>query len=242
MAQEVVRDIEVETKTVGEFVKELSEDKFLVPTFQREFEWDHSRLKLLWDSIFRFYPIGSILYWVTDKCLQLHRKIGGYVLPHSPEQITLFPTFNYVLDGQQRATSLLLTLKGKNSLDPDEQDYTLYFDATVNDDEEDSWKKRFLFKDEVNKRQAQPGSGFVFRLRDITNWNLGDYSKVMQQPGFNADVMQNLERMWDVFKQYDISLIKIQGVDVDEVCEIFERINQQGKRLDPADIIMDPKN
>jgi hypothetical protein len=33
-------------------------------------------------------------------------------------------------------------------------------------------------------------------------------------------------------------LIKIQGVDVDEVCDIFERINQEGKKLDPVDIIV----
>lgn len=237
-AKDESRDIDVETKTVGEFVRELSEDRFLIPTFQREFEWDRNRLKLLWDSIFRFYPIGSILYWVTNERLPLHRRIGGYVLPHSSEQIdSLFHRFNYILDGQQRATSLLLTLEGKNS-EGEEADYTLYLDATVSDGEEDSWKKRFLFEDEVRKRQGQLASDFVFRVRDIAHWGLGDYGKVMQRPGFNATVEKNLERMSDVFAKYDISLIKIQGADVDEVCEIFERINQQGKKLDPADIVV----
>jgi len=237
-AKDEIRDIDVETETVGEFVKDLSEDRFLIPTFQRQFEWEHDRLKKLWDSIFRFYPIGSILYWVTDEHLPLHRRIGGYVLPHSSEQIdSLFHRFNYILDGQQRATSLLLTLEGKNS-EGAEADYTLYLDATVSDDEEESWKKRFLFEDEVRKRQGPLGSNFVFRVRDIVRWGLGDYGKVMQQPGFNATIQKNLQRMSDVFNKYDISLIKIQGVDSDEVCEIFERINQQGKRLDPADIVV----
>jgi hypothetical protein len=35
-----------------------------------------------------------------------------------------------------------------------------------------------------------------------------------------------------------MTLIKIKGVGVNEVCEIFERINQEGKKLDPVDIIV----
>jgi hypothetical protein len=41
-----------------------------------------------------------------------------------------------------------------------------------------------------------------------------------------------------MFTDYKISVIRIRGVEVTEVCEIFERINQEGKRHDPVDIIV----
>ena len=71
------RDIGTEDLKIEPFVEKLRTDKFLIPTFQREFVWQPENIIKLWDSIFRFYPIGSILYWETDKYLHTHRKLGG---------------------------------------------------------------------------------------------------------------------------------------------------------------------
>ena len=47
-----------------------------------------------------------------------------------------------------------------------------------------------------------------------------------------------MEQLQRIFTDYKLVFVRIQGVDVEEVCEIFERVNQEGKKLDPIDIIV----
>lgn len=56
----------------------------------------------LLDSIYRGYPVGSLLLWSTKERLRHEGNVGGFRLPDTPED---FPV-NYVLDGQQRLTTL----------------------------------------------------------------------------------------------------------------------------------------
>lgn len=95
------RDIGTEDMKIEELVKLLREDKYLIPTFQREFVWDPSSILKLWDSMFRFYPIGSLLYWETDSYLHTHRKLGGFEFPHDEDTLREFKEWKYILDGQQ---------------------------------------------------------------------------------------------------------------------------------------------
>lgn len=60
------------------YVDDLLRRKYQIPTFQRDVVWDENQVKRLWDSIFRFYPIGSILIWKTEIKLHNHREIGGF--------------------------------------------------------------------------------------------------------------------------------------------------------------------
>jgi len=146
------REIESDVIKIYTFVKErLSKDKIIIPTFQREFVWEPENILKLWDSIFRFYPIGSILYWVTDSYLHTHRKLGGFEFPHDEDTIRKFKEWSYILDGQQRATSLLVSLLGGKGKIKDNStfDYTLYFDAT---------KAEFFFANELDKK-GKRGSG-----------------------------------------------------------------------------------
>jgi uncharacterized protein with ParB-like and HNH nuclease domain len=56
----------------------------------------------LLDSIYRGFPVGSLLLWSTKEALKHERNVGGFELPKTPED---YPV-NYVLDGQQRLTTL----------------------------------------------------------------------------------------------------------------------------------------
>jgi hypothetical protein len=60
------------------YLDDLLASKYQIPTFQRDVVWDEDQVKRLWDSVFRFYPLGSILVWRTDSKLQKHCKIGGF--------------------------------------------------------------------------------------------------------------------------------------------------------------------
>jgi len=226
------REIESEVIKINTLVEEkLSKDKILIPTFQREFVWEPENILKLWDSIFRFYPIGSILYWVTDSYLHTHRKLGGFEFPHDEDTVRKFKEWAYILDGQQRATSLLVSILGGKGKVKDEEDfdYTTYFDAT---------DATFFFSHELEKRKSKVNPAFLIILQDVPTWSFGFYKEISAQDGFNKDIEHNLEQLQRIFSDYKLVLIRIQGVDVDEVCEIFERVNQEGKKLDPVDIIV----
>ncbi len=229
----LTREIDSEVVKITTFVEErLAKDKLMVPTFQREFVWQPENILKLWDSMFRFYPIGSILYWVTGSYLHTHRRLGGFEFPHDEDEVRRFKEWAYILDGQQRATSLLVSiLGGKGKVKENEDfDYTLYFDAT---------DATFFFAHELEQRKAKVvNPAFLLRLKDVTGWSFDFYKNIASEEGFTREIEHNINQLDRIFKDYKLVLIKIQGVDVEEVCEIFERVNQEGKKLDPVDIIV----
>jgi hypothetical protein len=235
----LARDIGSEDLKIQELVKLLQEDKFLIPTFQREFVWEPVNILKLWDSIYRFYPIGSILYWETDSYLHTHRRIGGFIFPHDEDAVRKFKEWKYILDGQQRATSLLVSLAGGRGrvADDSDFDYTLYFDATATD-APDSGRTHFFFAGDLAERKKTTPAPFLIRVRDVPEWSFTFYKEISAVAGFNADIEQNLQQLSRMFTDYKIPVTRIKGVEVNEVCDIFERINQEGKRLDPVDIIV----
>lgn len=225
------RDISSEPLKITDVIERLRKDEFLIPTFQRDFVWKPENIRKLWDSIYRFYPIGSLLYWETDSYLHTHRKLGGFAFPHDEDTVKKFKEWKYVLDGQQRATSLLISfLGGKGRVEDNEDfDYTMLFDAT---------RGEFFFAGELEEHKKSADARFLIRLRDVPEWPFSFYKEVAAVPGFNDTIEHNLQQLSRIFTDYKIAVVKIKGVEVSEVCEIFERINQEGKKLHPVDIIV----
>jgi hypothetical protein len=91
-----------------ELLRGVNRSLIQIPPFQREFVWETRRICFLLDSIYRGYPIGSFIFWKTARRLPHHRSIGGIPLDDVPPgSIT-----DYVLDGQQRITSLYAAVRG----------------------------------------------------------------------------------------------------------------------------------
>ena len=230
------------------YLDELRNKKYQIPTFQREIVWEKEHVKKLWDSIYQFYPLGSILIWKTDIKLHEHSHIGGDVIS---EQFSR-QEYQYILDGQQRTTALFTSLyggkiEGKEGFDP-----TLYVDLTIEDEEDvddESYKKRFLFWDEIDDRggelRANIGKktrfdeGLIVKMIDIKQ-NYNDIEKKLDQYGYDYDHLyrSQLRKIKEVFDNYRISFIELRGIQVPEVCQIFERINQAGEPLDIFDIVV----
>jgi uncharacterized protein with ParB-like and HNH nuclease domain len=88
------------------FIKDLINDvergRIRIPSFQRGFVWESSRVSYFIDSIYKGFPFGSLLLWRTRTPLRTERNLGPYkLLDNDPE----YP-IDYVLDGQQRITSI----------------------------------------------------------------------------------------------------------------------------------------
>lgn len=239
-------------KGLTTYLDELRNKNYQIPTFQRDVVWDKDNVKKLWDSIYKFYPLGSILIWKTDLKLQNHRDIGGIQISDPDFSRT---EYQYILDGQQRTTSLLTSLYGgiinaKPGFDP-----TLYVDLSIqneNETDDDNFKKRFLYWDEIDDRSGQllQNSGKMKKFNEglivkLNNIKL-DFERVQEKVVNNDQVKQDynhpywreLRKIKQVLDNYRISFIEVKGIQVAEVCQIFERINQSGKPLNIFDIVV----
>lgn len=98
---------EPQTKSLSSLINDIETGLLKIPQFQRDFVWRKQKSAKLLDSIVKGYPIGTFIIWKTKESLRSVREIGGAVLPQTPEG----DFTQYVLDGQQRLTSLFAAMK-----------------------------------------------------------------------------------------------------------------------------------
>jgi uncharacterized protein with ParB-like and HNH nuclease domain len=240
-------------KGLTTYLDELLSKNYQIPTFQREVVWEKENVKKLWDSIYKFYPLGSILIWKTDLNLQNHRYIGGHQITDHNFSRT---EYQYILDGQQRTTSLLTSLYGGSIKNKPGFDPTIYVDLTIQSDNEtddESYRNRFLFWDEIEDKDGKilqnvpkrkkHDAGLIVKLIDIKN-SFGSVEKRLvnsvdgDYKDYDHPVRQEIQRIKEILDNYRISFIEVKGIQVAEVCQIFERINQAGKPLNIFDIVV----
>jgi hypothetical protein len=94
-------------------VERVNAGEIKIPKFQRYFVWQKADVIKLLESLLQGYPIGSLLFWRTEQKLKSERDIQGFTLPPTPDK---YPT-NYVLDGQQRLTTIFGGLSYKGEID-----------------------------------------------------------------------------------------------------------------------------
>lgn len=93
---------------ITDLMYDIKRGHIKIPQFQRDFIWKKEKAASLMDSILKGYPIGTIILWKTKETLRAVRNLGGADLPDTPEGDFI----QYVLDGQQRLTSIFATLSG----------------------------------------------------------------------------------------------------------------------------------
>ncbi|MFP3912135.1 MAG: DUF262 domain-containing protein [Desulfobacteraceae bacterium] len=225
------RTIQTRQMNIRTFVHKLTEAEFLIPSFQREFVWRPEDIIRLWDSLYRFYPIGSILYWKTSIRLHIHRELGGWILSDHHQAVKERKEWVYILDGQQRATSLLVSLFGLKTRGEGQKAWgdALFFDATT---------ATFFFEKALNRRRREVNDAFLIRLGDALDTAPDQDEGLESEPGYLPFIKDNLRQLHRVFTDYNLSLIRLQGYDIPAVREIFERINQEGKELTSMDLMI----
>lgn len=196
--------------------QELENGNMRIPRFQRAYVWERSKIVQLLNSIYKQYPIGSFFLWDTDKEMDgFCRDITELGFPSKPEA----NKFSFILDGQQRITSLYIALKGKtlNGVD--------YSRICFNLDKE-------VFKIPTLKTE----------LNNIPAWCIFDQIESMKlvmhyTSQGNHALAQRILECSKLLTQYPVSIIKSMNMELDEVVTIFERINQGGKRLSLFDLV-----
>jgi uncharacterized protein with ParB-like and HNH nuclease domain len=106
--------------TIAEVMKNISADRYVLPSIQREYVWDTDQIETLFDSLMRNYPIGTFLFWEINKEHVNDYDFYGFIRNYHEKKFEHNKKINLkgsdgvtaVLDGQQRLTSIYLGLKG----------------------------------------------------------------------------------------------------------------------------------
>ena len=200
-------------------IQDIEQGRMKIPQFQRGFVWTRRQSAALLDSIVKGYPVGTFILWKTKESLRSMRDIGGHKLPAPPEGDFI----EYVLDGQQRITSLYTTIKGlKVQRDGFIDDFgEIYIDLTAPDDGE-------IILTDVSGKPANT----VIRLVDLLGKGL---LFIASYPQEFYGRLEELKRRLD---SYLFSTIVLLESPIDVATEVFERINTTGMRLEVFDIMV----
>lgn len=183
--------------------------------------WDAERVAFLMDSIYKSYPFGSVILWRTKNKLMAEKKLGPFQLPESQAD---FP-IEYVLDGQQRLTSIFGVFQNDLVADGDESWTHIYFDMSAEDDFQES---QFFALDPltVDTSRFFPINTFF----DVTG-----YRKATQE--LSVEQAELIDSVQSVFKE---ALIPAQDIVTDnraKVAIVFERVNRLGVELDVLQLL-----
>lgn len=207
--------------TIREIIDTISRGQIRIPAFQRGFVWEPDRVAYLMDSIYKEYPFGSLLFWRTKEQLRVERDLGPFQLPEPKED---YPV-DYVLDGQQRITSIFATFQTEISIDSSENWKDIYFDLHANNDAQES---QFVALD---REQVDTSRHFPLR----TLFDTTAYRRATQE--FNEEIAKRVDDMQAVFKEVRIPIQVFKTEDKETVSIIFERINRQGVPLDTMQLL-----
>lgn len=106
--------------TIASAIQKIDYKQYLLPAIQREFVWSAEEIELLFDSLMREYPIGSLLMWKVEGENKTNHRYYEILKKYRERYLTQcieintndIHDFEAVLDGQQRLTALYLGLKG----------------------------------------------------------------------------------------------------------------------------------
>lgn len=247
--------------SLNTLVGRLREGRFVIPDFQREFEWRPWDIRELMRSIFLDYYIGSLLLWKGKKenfeALSCE-SIYGFEGEGKPEYI--------VLDGQQRLTAMYYVFLSPDTPLPNRANRFFYYMRVdkfmgLEYDEafEYDWLTRRWLKILDDRENQYANHIFPMYVIGQSGWELGNWvqgycqfwrdraddrnprcdvaaAKMAQTHADNAQAFG--EHLKGITEQYQISYIELdQDLEIDKVCDIFTQINSRGIRLDAFDLI-----
>jgi hypothetical protein len=241
-------------------VGRLREGRFVIPDFQREFEWKPWDIRELVRSIFLDYYIGSLLLWKGKPesfAALACEPIYGYHGSGDPVHI--------VLDGQQRLTAMYYVFLAPDEPLPNRSNRFLYFirvdrfmEEAYDEAFEYDWTRRGL---NLLADQSAQYESHMFPVSvvgqggwELPNWVQGyekhwrDKEQAASSAGDEAAAREAGRRARDarsfgehlkaITEQYQVAYIELdRDLEIDKVCDIFTQINSRGIRLDVFDLV-----
>lgn len=216
-----------DSRKYHDLINDIAKGVIKIPKFQREFVWPIEKTAALLDSIVKGYPIGTFILWKTDYRMGDVKDIGNIALPPTPPDRQV----EYVLDGQQRMTSLFAAYRGAVISRPGKKKVTDFSEIYVNLD------LTLVDDDQVVITGLPDTPHKCVPLCDILGF---DYKTGMRlaQAGFTDDELAHAGELKEAFTTYDFSLVTLTREDINSAIEVFTRINTGGSVLTLFEIMV----
>lgn len=256
--------------TIYEALQNIKNGKYVMPAFQRQYVWSMEQIEKLWDSILLDYPIATFLFWhVDDDNVSWDTYFCNFLSDVTFDSGKQADTVNYeltginvnmtdtaVLDGQQRLTSLYLSLLGdayirqkharkknnggfvtkllielnKNKLDVDEEEYN-------------SKKYDIKFSEKVGRlspTQFEIKNILDVKFQDETTRDKAIEDAIANVPADSKDYARGiLQKLYHkIFVEKLVRYTEIHDMNQDDALEMFVRFNSGGKALKKSEITM----
>jgi len=253
--------------TIEKSLQGIITHEYVLPAIQREFVWKPEQICALFDSLMRRYPIGSFLFWEIptadlgdyvfyDFIRNYHERRAAHceVVPNDALPASK-PTVA-ILDGQQRMTALNVGFRGSHAKRPPRRHWNnpdafprkkLYLNIAAPAKENDDklmYDFRFLTKDEAVDNLSDIAHWFpVPKIRDLTDGTdaVGIF-KYIRKAGLAAEndfAFQALDRLRQlVFQDGVVSYYSVDEQELDNVLDIFIRVNSGGTVLSYSDLLL----
>ena len=202
--------------SIRKVIEQVTSGGIRIPAFQRGFVWDAEHVAFLMDSIYKGYPFGAVILWRTKEALNSERTLGPFSLP---ERQPDYPV-DYVLDGQQRITSIFGVFQSDLEASSDDSWTHIYFDMDAQADLQES-QFVALEGSEVDSSKHFPIGTF---------FDVAGYRQATQS--LTNDQAKLIDSVQSIFKEAVIPTQEIVTDDRAKVAIVFERVNRLGVELD----------
>ena len=249
--------------TIAEVMQDFSNNKYVLPSIQREYVWDTEQIETLFDSLMQDYPIGAFLFWEIEKSRLLDYDFYEFLRNYHEKNNTHNKKVDLkgsdgvtaVLDGQQRLTSIYIGLKGsyayrlKYKQKKSENAYPIrYLYLNLIEDAQDE-NNKYDFRFLTDKEFGEMAEGFWYKVGDILTMTqpgetsqyvldniafAGTYTKEQTMHANNT-----LQKLYNVVHtDKTLSYYKEKAAELDKVLNIFIRVNSGGTVLTYSDLLL----
>ena len=200
----------------------IKSEEIAIPEIQRPFVWKPKQVRDLIDSLYTGYPTG---YLIISQSPNMKLKDGS-----------LSEGKKIMIDGQQRVTALMTAIIGVDVINSDfeKKRIKISFNPLATDDDE-------LFK--VQDNAILKDKKWIADIADVFKPDFKRGSFVSHYCELNSEI--DSDRLHDILdnligiKNRQIGVITLdKELTIDEVTEIFIRINSQGAKLNQSDFAM----
>lgn len=211
---------------IDHLLSDIEQGRITMPEIQRPFVWSSSKVRDLIDSISRGFPVG---YIITSEDPEMKQKDG-----------TLAQGKTSIIDGQQRITALRASILGEKVIDKYYKEINIRIAYNPFPDEE---------KGENNFETLTPAimksTRWIPDISKVLNGSRSEVNAIIEEfarnnPDKDRDEIDKKIDELEKLKNQEIGYIKLlsKELTIDEVADIFERINSAGVPLNQADFTM----